>query len=317
MKRFKNLCAAFITVSLLLSLQAYAAETKTPAAISQEQVPNLRQGKIQSIQTINNNNENVMQIHINNDDAINDIILNVSEETYIITPDGLPVNPADLKKGDYIYAYIADFMTMSLPPITNALAIVKGEKDIPLYMEVESVTGKGSDLTLTNAAKNLAINVDKDTKVEPYRTRNIVTAEDIRPGSKLFAWLKSDNKTAEKILLTPYSYMGYIKVKGDKIEIDGVELKLDANEKPFENNGATMVPLRKIIETLGASVSYDEKKSAVIIDINGKQYELEIGKDNFMHNGSEYYVAPSVIKNDRTFIDLNWFTFADIKVVSE
>ena len=54
-----------------------------------------------------------------------EIILNVADDmTYILDAmTGFPVALEDVKDGDTIYAYIGPAMTMSLPPMTNAVMI--------------------------------------------------------------------------------------------------------------------------------------------------------------------------------------------------
>ena len=53
-----------------------------------------------------------------------EVVLNVSEETVITDKDGNKVDAGALEVGTDITVERADFMTMSIPPITNALSIV-------------------------------------------------------------------------------------------------------------------------------------------------------------------------------------------------
>ncbi|UVI29487.1 peptidase [Paenibacillus spongiae] len=69
------------------------------------------------------------QIHVDvasDKSTDNDVILNISEDTQVITPDGLE---SELKPGTKILAYHSSIMTRSLPPITNAEIIIVAPDD--------------------------------------------------------------------------------------------------------------------------------------------------------------------------------------------
>lgn len=260
------------------------------------------------------------QIRIKNDaeDSLNDVVLKINEETLIIHSDGLPAGSNELKTDMYVYAYIGPAMTMSLPPQVHAEAVIIGDKDIPLYMEVESVSGKGTGtLSITNKDKTNTIKVDKNTQVLPYKTKNIVTMEDIRVGSRLFAWTKNGD-TAEKIVLAPYHYYSSMHVGKNNISINDLDINLSEDEKPFEENGNMMVPVRKIAEAVGYSVTWDDAEKRVTVQKENCVYTFTIGQEQIsLGENMDYSIVPPVIRNDKAFIAANMLEIVKFKLTVE
>jgi len=135
-----------------------------------------------------------------------EIILNVADDmTYILDAmTGLPVALEDVKDGDTIYAYIGPAMTMSLPPMTNAVMIftnLPADAKAPDYVEVKSmVTDAGTSKSVLTAADGTEFTLAEDCNIFPYLTRNIVTLDDLTQGKKCVVW-SDDENTASKIML--------------------------------------------------------------------------------------------------------------------
>ena len=135
-----------------------------------------------------------------------EIILNVADDmTYILDAmTGLPVALEDMKDGDTIYAYIGPAMTMSLPPMTNAVMIftnLPADAKAPDYVEVKSmVTDAGTSKSVLTAADGTEFTLAEDCNIFPYLTRNIVTLDDLTQGKKCVVW-SDDENTASKIML--------------------------------------------------------------------------------------------------------------------
>ena len=135
-----------------------------------------------------------------------EIILNVADDmTYILDAmTGFPVALEDVKDGDTIYAYIGPAMTMSLPPMTNAVMIftnLPADAKAPDYVEVKSmVTDAGTSKSVLTAADGTEFTLAEDCNIFPYLTRNIVTLDDLTQGKKCVVW-SDDENTASKIML--------------------------------------------------------------------------------------------------------------------
>lgn len=126
-------------------------------------------------------------------------------------PDGVPIidavsgNPVgldEIKEGSFVYAWMGDTMTMSLPAQTGLQAMVvniPADAAAPVYTVVKSIDWSKDDSTLTitgsDGSKWTAVN-DK-TQAVPYRTKQIVKLSDIKPGSRIMVWGSDDSKAAD------------------------------------------------------------------------------------------------------------------------
>ncbi len=104
-----------------------------------------------------------------------------------------------------------------------------------------------------------------------------------------------------------FSYM-YLPTPQDnsvKIFYNGKKLNLDVPARIV--NGRTLVPVRGVIEQLGAKVSYDAKNQKV--SINNGEIILTIGSKTALVNGKQVTldVAPTVI-NNRTLVPLRFIS---------
>jgi hypothetical protein len=92
-----------------------------------------------------------------------------------------------------------------------------------------------------------------------------------------------------------------------KIVIDGKQIffsPADGYGMPFIESGRTMVPLRKLLEVIGADVSYDANTRTVIIKKGDTDISVLVGGEMLV-NGSHYPVdAPAVIKDARVYVPI-------------
>ncbi len=92
-----------------------------------------------------------------------------------------------------------------------------------------------------------------------------------------------------------------VKISGNKIEFD---------QEPVLYNDRTMVPMRKIFETLGAQVSWDDNTSTAIGEKDGKRIEVTIGR-NIM------YINNKKIQLDAPAIELSGRTLVPVRAIAE
>lgn len=90
-----------------------------------------------------------------------------------------------------------------------------------------------------------------------------------------------------------------------KVLYNGSQLAFDVN--PYIKDSRTLVPFRKILETLGATVSWDESSKKVIAQKGSTQIQLKIGSREAMVNGKgvSLDVSPE-ISGGRTFVPLRF-----------
>ncbi|NLW28037.1 stalk domain-containing protein, partial [Acetivibrio saccincola] len=118
-----------------------------------------------------------------------------------------------------------------------------------------------------------------------------------------------------------WGMMGNSQKKGVTIILNGKELKLDV--EPFIENDRTLIPVRGVMEGLGAVVGWNAKDRVVTVDKEDISIKLTIGSDVAVvtrEGVKEEKIkldVPAMIVNDRTFIpgrfvtetigaDVNW-----------
>lgn len=86
---------------------------------------------------------------------------------------------------------------------------------------------------------------------------------------------------------------------------------LDSAPYVDPNTNRTLVPLRFIAETFGATVNWDEGSKTVTITLNHKEIKLQIGNSTAYINGEEETLdQPPVIINSRTMVPLRFIAEA-------
>lgn len=90
-----------------------------------------------------------------------------------------------------------------------------------------------------------------------------------------------------------------------KIVINGNTVEPDA--APYIEDGTTMVPLRIIMENLGANVVWDGKEQSIRITKDDVNIRLQINNKTAMKNGVEIELrVAAALKNSRTFVPLRF-----------
>lgn len=93
--------------------------------------------------------------------------------------------------------------------------------------------------------------------------------------------------------------------KTPQIEYNGKIIKSDV--QPFIQNERTMVPIRFISETLGYKVDWNNEERLISITGKDTSLGLKIDSKKSKVNGKEVELdAPSIIKNERTFVPLRF-----------
>lgn len=101
-----------------------------------------------------------------------------------------------------------------------------------------------------------------------------------------------------------------LKAKDDKafrVFLDGGELDFDVPPAVFK--GRTMVPLRKLGETLGGTFAWDAENQQVAFELDGREVILQVGSTDVVFDGvvheSVLEVAPA-IANGRVLVPLRF-----------
>ncbi len=93
-----------------------------------------------------------------------------------------------------------------------------------------------------------------------------------------------------------------------KVVLDGTELEFD--QKPVVEAGRTLVPVRKIFESLGATVDYDEATETVISRKGDLIIVMQINNDVM-------FVNSDPVKLDVPAREVNWRTLVPLRAISD
>jgi hypothetical protein len=220
-----------------------------------------------------------------------EIQLVVTDTTVIMDGvSGRPGTTMNLKDKEKVYAYISASDASDLPPLVIAQVILYGvtaDKDLPGYFEIrrfaasESATTGAAALRLVTD-KDMVLQVGDTCLIETYSAApepalQEAAAGRLIPGARVLAWypailLSMPAQTSPtRIITLPYAYNGYVELTPEGgLYVNGQPLALDAGTAVYQNEqGFTMLPLRKVYEALGYTVVWDEASAAVILWYDG------------------------------------------------
>lgn len=232
------------------------------------------------------------------------ISLNIDDNTIIIKATGEPLNFSDLKEGDKINVVHSPAMTFSLPPQTYSYAIIVNNEQVtpPHYIEVSNIETKDGTTIIESKDKNYILRLNEDTELLPFKTKNIVSADDIKEGSRIFAWFDivalsmPAQATANKVMILPQldelnsssdEQIEAVTVF-DKIIIDGNEF--DLNDKKVEIykketddliEEINMLPLRPIAEELGFEINWNQNTNSIDLDKGMVKISLSVNQTDY------------------------------------
>lgn len=116
-------------------------------------------------------------------EELGDIVLHMDTVPVV---DAMTGFPEELRDGEEICVWLGDAVTLSFPPQTTPLLVavnLPAEGARPQLHEIERVEG---DALFTTCGEILTVNAAAE--IFPYRTRQIVTAADLLPGTRILVW---------------------------------------------------------------------------------------------------------------------------------
>lgn len=135
-----------------------------------------------------------------------EVIVHIDPESTLVLDSeyGFPADLTQAGKGETVYVYAGQAMTLSLPPqVTAQLVLVGTPQDgiIPKYVTAAGSLaddGQGGFLLKTTGGKELK--VPADCPITPYLTRQMVTLADITEGRRCLVW-ENEGGSAARIVL--------------------------------------------------------------------------------------------------------------------
>lgn len=134
-----------------------------------------------------------------------EMILTIDPENTVLVDgeSGLPLELSDVEKGSFV-AYLGPAMTLSLPPQCTPEVVFTNvsEKEAAPYYAVIARKPVAKDGGLKVVAEDGESYVIPDTaEIKPFRTRNVVRAEDIQKGSWCLIWQNEQKEVVRVVLL--------------------------------------------------------------------------------------------------------------------
>ena len=177
------------------------------------------------------------------------IRFNVDGSTWLMDgQNGIPVALADLE-GKEVAVSHSMAMTMSLPAQSYAYAVIVKGAEMPNFAVIEAVTETEDGIRLTTENGGMWVTVAKDAQVSPFRTRNIVTVQDLQPGAQVVLYYD----------VVAMSYPG-------QAYTERVVLLQPAEAAPAEEQNVNeMVNLREAATAMGMDILWDAEGRVVTL----------------------------------------------------
>lgn len=134
---------------------------------------------------------NVISISLTSEEN-GDYVMNVSNNTvWVDAVEKVKASQEDLTDGETIYVYHSPVSTRSLPPQSEAFAVVLNvPQDIAVgvYHEVEEVTTTENETRLLTNNGGLYLIISDETAVKDYETGEVADISAVAEGDRVIAW---------------------------------------------------------------------------------------------------------------------------------
>ncbi len=262
--------------------------------------------------------------------TVNDmeVTLNVSEETLIIdSKTGLPASLEGLKENDVIFVHYSAAMTRSLPPQSSAIAIVtQVEKDkghAELFTIREIISREDDKVRALNKESDLIVTFVKEASLTPFKTKQIVTLDDIQVGTQLFIWYEivamsypGQTGATKAVLVGQEEGLGVRAVYTPMAGADAVTATIQGKaiqlcgKNLIDHHGILLLSLRAVAEGLGFKVTWKAEDKSIILDDGTVKTTLYIGNDSYFKASSAAIGltqnfslgAPPMLIDDSTYV---------------
>lgn len=239
--------------------------------------------------------------------TVNDmeVALIITDETIIINSQtGLPASLEDIKANDTLFVHYSAAMTRSLPPQSRAIAIVTQIKEnIPhaeLFTVREIISRKDGEVRALNKEGGLIATFLEENPLTAYKTKQIVTIDDIQVGTQLFIWydivlMSYPGQTAaiKAVLVGQEEGLGVRAVYTPMAGADSATVTIQdktiqkGDKNLLDQRGILMVPLRSVAEALGFTVVWNGKDQSIFLDDGTAKTTLYIGQDSYFKASSK------------------------------
>lgn len=243
-----------------------------------------------------------------------DFIVNTDENTVVIKADGTPTTLAEIEKDSILKVIASSAMTMSIPAQSYGYVIMVAEPNtetpvFPDYIEVETITiDENDNKVIASADGYFEVVPNTETVFEPYKTKNIVTVEDVKYGTEMLVY--SDVMSASipavvnptKVIVLPEK----TPVELESVIVNGeyIDVKVVKDETGYK------VPVRFIAEAMGLEVGWDGTLSKVTVGTEPMGVNFSIGENSYNKARMTPFTlsAAPVLIESRTYVPVDFFT---------
>lgn len=243
------------------------------------------------------------------------MILETANALYVDDATGLPVSRDTLKKDAAIYVYYGDaFTENNSTQATAQLVLVNLTKDkAPAHMlTVEKVERNADDsVRILGDSGKIWVTVEQTTPIAPLTSKNVVKNSDLYVGTTVLVWYDAVKEslpaqtTATKVIVLPTSNTSFTVIREGDIAIAEGQVE----------NGVAMVPLRKLAETLGFTVTWNGKEQSIMLTNGEIQSTVHVGQFLYFYSSvkaigmsaPEYLGAAAYVKDGTTYVPAEFF----------
>lgn len=148
--------------------------------------------------------DTVMVDNQSENSSAGEIILTIDPESTMLVDGqtGLPITLEDMETGSF-EAYLGPVMTMSLPPQTTPYVVIANipeDAAAPVYVIAAQDAVSAEGVYTLEGTDGSSWEIPEDADIQPFRTRNIVTAADITEGRGCLIW-QDGQGTVTKVVL--------------------------------------------------------------------------------------------------------------------
>lgn len=188
---------------------------------------------------------NVVSISLTSEEN-GDYVMNVTDNTvWVDAVEKVKASQEDLTEGETIYVYHSPVSTRSLPPQSEAFAVVlNAPQDIAagVYHEVEDIVTNGEIFTITTDNGGLYLNVTSETQVKDYTTGESAEIGNVDRGDRIIAWYDAvamsypGQANVSDILVLPA--VETVETESDTADVDAAEFEAEDAELEAESEAA-------------------------------------------------------------------------------
>lgn len=188
---------------------------------------------------------NVVSISLTSEEN-GDYVMNVSDNTvWVDAVDKVKASQEDLTEGETIYVYHSPVSTRSLPPQSEAFAVVLNvpqDTAVGVYHEVEEVTTTENGTRLLTNNGGLYLVISDETAVKDYETGEVADISAVAEGDRVIAWYDAvamsypGQANVSDILVLPT--VETVETESDTADVDTAEIEAES-EVAVEDDAAS------------------------------------------------------------------------------